>query len=552
MRRLKWGISGLLVILVLLVLWGLKGQPATVVRNETSTSAKCSFLKEIAKEAGKEPISIQSNGRRAVFTQLGTVPYVSQNAELMVPAAWLKQEFFCTVLAFPDGRVRVEGGNTFIELPKNKTGTRNGQLFVPLEEIAEAFHYSFQWDKMQYIAQIDHKSEMVLPRKYDYRLEGRTSAVRDQGRSGTCWAFASLGAMETTLMPQEIGAFSTDHMSLQSGFHLTQAEGGEYNMAMAYLASWKGPILEEEDPYGDQISPEGLKAVKHLEQAVILPERDMEAIKRAVYLYGGVETSIFTSLKNADSWSRFYKKENAAFYFHGNEKANHDVVIVGWDDDFPRERFSDMPPADGAFICKNSWGTDFGEQGYFYISYYDSNVAKTNVVYSGIGAANNFDHNYQADQLGWTGQLGYNRDSAFFANVYTSKGSEDLWAVSFYATGPDTNYEVYTVKKFKDKESLNNRVYQGSGHFDYAGYYTVRFDKPVKLEPNEKFAVVVKIKTPGSIHPVPIEYHADWRTANFDVADGEGYISAAGEKWSSVEENQNCNLCLKAFTKDRG
>ena len=115
----------------------------------------------------------------------------------------------------------------------------------------------------------------------------------------------------------------------------------------------------------------------------------------------------------------------------------------------------------------------------------------------------------------------------------------------------NTSYKVYVVPKFEDADSLNQRTLVAEGSFDNAGYYTVRLDKAVTLEDNQKYAVVVYIETPGSIHPVAIEYDADERTKNFDITDGEGYISLYGSKWANTEETQNCNLCLKAFTNDR-
>lgn len=80
-------------------------------------------------------------------------------------------------------------------------------------------------------------------------------------------------------------------MSLRNSFHFSQNAGGEYTMSMAYLLAWQGPVLEEEDPYGDGYSPDGLSPACHVQEIQVLPEKDYEAVKRAVYLYGGVQSS---------------------------------------------------------------------------------------------------------------------------------------------------------------------------------------------------------------------------------------------------------------------
>ena len=51
---------------------------------------------------------------------------------------------------------------------------------------------------------VPEREEAELPSFYDYREEGRSVPVRDQGQFGTCWAFASLTALETSLMPEKL------------------------------------------------------------------------------------------------------------------------------------------------------------------------------------------------------------------------------------------------------------------------------------------------------------------------------------------------------------
>lgn len=69
--------------------------------------------------------------------------------------------------------------------------------------------------------------------------------MRNQGSYGTCWSFAALGALESSLLPEESEQYSVDHMTLCNGFNMTQNDGGEYTMGMAYLAAWKGPVYEK-------------------------------------------------------------------------------------------------------------------------------------------------------------------------------------------------------------------------------------------------------------------------------------------------------------------
>ena len=149
---------------------------------------------------------------------------------------------------------------------------------------------------------------------------------------------------------------------------------------------------------------------------------------------------------------------------------------------------------------------------------------------------------------GWVGQIGYNMDSIFGANVYTAQSGELLQAAGFYATGKETSYEVFITKYFIGTDSLEKRIKVAEGNVPNAGYYTVKFDQDIRVEPGEKYAVILHITTPGSVHPMAIEYVADEMTANVDLKDGEGYVSARGSRWENTEKNQECNLCLKVYS----
>lgn len=494
--------------------------------------------------------------------------YMDDNLSIMVPVRLLRDALNCSAHVYDGRTLLVEKHNRTISftLGENvaqvdgspaeivsKLAKKDGELYVSLNDLAEYLDYSYSWDMQSNSASATDASESatIIPTRYDLREKQRVTPVRDQGIYGTCWAFAALGAVESALLPEEQAQYAADHMTLCNGFNLTQYDGGDYTMGMAYLAAWKGPVYEADDPYGDEETNPELTAVKHVQEMQVINGKDYEKIKEAVFKYGGVQTSIYNALRSSQSESPYYNKEESAYCYIGTEKPNHDVVIVGWDDSYPKENFSVDLEGDGAFICQNSWGTEFGEEGFFYISYYDTNIGTHNVVYTRIDNTDNYQNIYQSDLCGWVGQLGYNRDNIYGANVFTAGGDEELVAASFYATGKDSEYELYVVKDFEDSESLEHMIPVASGKLSNAGYYTVDFNQGISLDAGERYAIVLHIITPGSVHPLAIEFAADEATENVILDDGESYISANGTNWVSADTVQPCNLCIKGFSNNR-
>ena len=172
-----------------------------------------------------------------------------------------------------------------------------------------------------------------LPSSYDIR-EHRTVSVSDQGDLGTCWAFAALKAVETSMPESMAVPLSADHMSIHNSFGISQNSGGDYSMAMAYLLAWQGPVSEEDDPYGDSTSPDGLAPVCHAQEIRILPERNYDAVKRAVYLYGGVQTSLYLPSENrvsddpGDSTQFFIYRKNECVANRLAAKAHADDTYI--------------------------------------------------------------------------------------------------------------------------------------------------------------------------------------------------------------------------------
>ncbi len=394
------------------------------------------------------------------------------------------------------------------------------------------------------------REQAELPVSYDSRAYGRGPDVRNQGSLGTCWAVTAVSGLEATLLPEEHFRFSADHISLQNGYAKSQNDGGAYTMAMAYLTAWTGPVLAEEDAYGDGYSPEGLLPAKHVQEIQILEEADREEIKEAIRDYGAVQTSLYMDMGTDDS-SVYFNDLYASYCYPKETEPNHDVLIIGWDDEYPASQFTYDVKENGAYLCQNSWGTGFGDQGIFYVSYEDPNVASYCTAYSGVEDSDNYGSIYQSDLLGWVGQLGYGKESCYFANVYESRGEEQLEAVGFYAVGENTDYEIYVVDEFHSTLSLVSFSPKQTGSFRHAGFYTIPLKEKISLHAGQRFGIVIKIHTPGEEYPVATEYKADIYTETVDLTDGEGYISLNGYRWSRTETEYDCNVCLKAYTSPR-
>lgn len=515
--------------------------------------------------ASKDKLEVSLNNVYIEYDDNYGKPYIDENNRTMVPLR-LTLERFGAKVDWVDGIAVVTQGDVTVQVPigenfiyrngekiqnDTKAVVKNGRTYCPIRVVMESFGSEVIWDGHNKDVVIYTKDYEFGDSRYDLRNEGNITSVKDQGNLGTCWAFAALSAVESTLLLRtgESFDFSEDNISLGHGYNVTQNAGGDMMIALAYFTRWSGPIFERDDKYGDGKTAESAKSVKHLQEAYFVPPKNLTKLKEAIKAYGGIHTILYWDFDNDINYSPYYNNETHAYYYPGSDRVNHNVVIVGWDDNYPKENFKIQPQSDGAFICRNSFGTDFGEEGYFYVSYEDTYIAMKNIVYSGIEERDNYDKIYQSDWLGQVGFLGYSRDTAYFSNVYTvGEQAEELAAVSFYTTGMNSKYEIYVVNDFTSKEDFSKMTLVEKGFKEFKGYYTVSLKDKIKVEPGKKFAVVVKMTTPNSKMPVAIENDESILVDEFRLDDGEGYVSNDGKYWEDVEEAYKSNVCLKAFT----
>ncbi len=386
---------------------------------------------------------------------------------------------------------------------------------------------------------------------FDLRSHGKLTAVRNQGAYGTCWAFATYGSMESCLLTAETNDFSENHLANLSGFDYGFNDGGFYGMSVAYLARWGGPVDEADDPYPDQGGSSANTLVRrHVQETLILSPRssasDNDAIKEAVSTRGAVATTMYID-------GSYYNSGNKAFYYSGANEANHAVAIVGWDDNFSATNFTAAPPGDGAFIIRNSWGPDWGDGGYFRISYHDSCVGEYNYVFDDAGPTNNYLHVYQYDPLGWVSSYGYGSTSAWGANVFQLTTTGTLEAVSFYAASPGSVCAIHVYANVTtNNPTAGDLMTSQTGTVAFAGYHTVTLDAPVTFLSETNFSIVVKFTTPGYNYPIPIEYKVSGYSSGATSSNSQSFVSGNGATWADLYFTpgvSNGNVCIKGFLK---
>jgi C1A family cysteine protease len=391
----------------------------------------------------------------------------------------------------------------------------------------------------------------TLPVTYDLRTLGKVTPVKDQNPHGTCWAFASLGSLESCLLPGETWDFSEDNMLLTNGF---DNRGDPYTSgniveSTAYLVRWSGPVNESEDAYDDNYTPPSLTPCKHVQEVNWIPLRgsptDNDNVKNAVMQYGGVDAAM--AWYGAPEGSSYYNAATASYYYYGSASINHEVLIVGWDDDYPATNFATAPPGNGAFIVKNSWGARHGSSGYLYVSYYDSKLGRSSnpmAVFDKAESTGNYTGIYQYDPLGYVGGLGFWSSTGWFANLFTAQAAASLSAVGFYTVVPGASYEVYTGA------SLATKTLRTSGTLAYMGYHTVTLPSPVGITNGQQFVVAIKMTSPGDSHPIAVEYPVAGHSSAAAAQAGQSYVSSTGSSWTDLTtQYTNANVCLKAYVQ---
>ena len=376
----------------------------------------------------------------------------------------------------------------------------------------------------------------------DYKVNGVSLAgvVKDQGNNGACWAFGATGALESAFLKATGILLDLSENNIQGAAtyysdigNIHMMEAGYVTSGMSLFLAWLSVLNSTYDSYDElgKISIASFAQLEsyHIQDAVLIPPRingdNSKLLKDALVNYGGLTVHILGASGN----NVYYNQQTHAQYCNDKNKyGNHFVTLVGWDDNYPKENFKIAPPKNGAWICKNSWGTDWGEDGFFYVSYYDTTIAMNpySVGYI-ISNTENYTGLYQYDM-----QFdGYFRDGGkniTFINTYEALDDELISAVGTYF---EKAGEQYTITILVD----NSEVYTQRGISTHAGFETVKLNKKIAVSAGHKFSAQIQSKA------VPL---AENSRVHFETENSIVYYS----KGKADLVKSGSTACIKVYT----
>lgn len=399
-----------------------------------------------------------------------------------------------------------------------------------------------------------------------YRAE--TTSVKNQDIYETCWSFGLIAAGEGNAIKNEITSpdYSEKHLAyffynrkidplnLSAGdlnIASNKSAYGLYNGGHPYtaaisLSQWTGYTNESKAKYGTSTALNAslnYQADRILKNAYFL-DNNKDAIKSYIMSCGSIVMSY-------QHYNNYFNEQTNAYYYPNKDDGNHTIAVVGWDDHFSKDNFNaqSQPQNDGAWIVKNSWGEEWGDNGYFYISYEDQSLCDFTAVET--TSSTTYDNNYYYDGSSSYG-AGYPLEKGDQAIQYFTSliSKETLKAIQLTTLSPNALYKIMIYKNPKNIKRLNAETPVVTQTFSalYEGIYTVDLDKSISLTKGSKFAIVIESLSSDNVLAVDTNIDYGWiRFINKTYAN-QSFVKSEGITYDLNNEDEPSCFRIKALT----